>query len=172
MRLLSFCFALLLLVVVLPSCVPQPAEEEVTIDTAAQKEAAIKSFNEMAERWNAALNAGELDAVAELLTDDYVMMEPDRPAIEGKEAFLAYLRALLEENDIQDAKNVVGEVRLAGDWAVVQGTYTAVRTPKATGEPINITAKWVDIRELQPDGSWKYALSIGNRNAPLPATPE
>ena len=110
-----------------------------------------------------------MNAIAELITDDYVMMAPDQPAIEGKEAFLAYYKALLEENDVKNAKNVVGDVRLAGDWAVVRGTYTAVRTPKATGEPINVRSKWVDIRELQPDGSWKFSLSIGNSDAPLPA---
>jgi len=171
MRFFPFYCALLLLVVAVPGCT-QAVEEEVEIDKAAQEEAAIQALNEIAEQWDAAANAGDVDALAALFTEDYVQMDPDVPTIEGKEAVVADIRAFHEENDVQDAKSVIVEVRVAGDWAYVRGHWTSVVTPKATGELINISGKWVDICELQPDGSWKFARTIANLDAPLPVAEE
>ena len=171
MRFFPFYFALFLLIAGVAGCVEE-VEEEIEIDKATHDEAAIKAFNEIAEQWDAGVGAGDADAIAALLTDDYVRMNPDEPIIEGKEAFLESLRAFLEENDVRDSKNVIVEVRLAGDWACVRGAWTGVRTPKATGEAVSLSGKWVDIRELQPDGSWKISLTIANRDAPLPIPAE
>jgi len=171
MRFFPVYVALLLLAITVPGCT-QAVEEEVEIDKAVQEEAAMKAFNEMSEQWSAAANAGDVDAIAALLTDDCIRMNPDIPILEGKEAAVGRLRAFHKENDVQDHKLVIVEVRLAGDWAYVRGTVTSVVTPKTTGEPMTRSSKWVEIRELQPDGSWKISRTIHNRSAPLPVAPE
>ncbi|MCH7939879.1 MAG: nuclear transport factor 2 family protein [Candidatus Marinimicrobia bacterium] len=58
------------------------------------------------------------------------------------------------------------EVRVAGDWAFARGTYTAILTPKAGGETIDIDGKYLTILERQVDGSWKIFRDCFNSNVP------
>jgi uncharacterized protein (TIGR02246 family) len=171
MRFFPVYFALVLLLIAVPGCT-EAVEEDIEIEKATQEESAIEALTEMAAQWDAAANAGDVDALAAMLTDDYLRMNPDEPTVEGKEAVVADIKAFREENDVRDVKSELVEVRVAGDWAYVRGQWTSVVTPKATGEPINISGKWVDICELQPDGSWKLARTISNLDAPLPVTEE
>ncbi|MFH1964519.1 MAG: hypothetical protein ABIJ42_03165, partial [Acidobacteriota bacterium] len=57
--------------------------------------------------------------------------------------------------------------RLAGDWGYCRGSWSGTRIPKAGGDPIHVTGKWMDIRERQADGSWKLSRGSGNPDQPL-----
>jgi len=76
------------------------------------------------------------------------------------------------ENSRTESENVTEEIRLAGDWAVIWGTFEETIEAKAGGEPIHVTGKWMEIHEKQSDGFWKIARSIWNRDAPLPVNVE
>ena len=166
-------FLLLLSVLVLTACTAAPPAEEVVVDDTTQKEADIQAFNQLLELWDEAAAAGDVDAMLALVTDDYIRMLPDKPAIEGKKAFRDSLQTsnvMQTSNDeysFQDGKNVIEEIRLAGDWAYVRGSYSATIVLKAGGDPIHVTSKWIDIRERQADGSWKISRCSANWDAPL-----
>jgi len=170
MRFVLACFSLFVLLAGLSGCAPatEPAPE---IDLAAEEEAAREAIEEMAEQWDAAMNAGDYEAVADLFTDDGIQMGADAPALVGKAAIRNAMKTDFEENTVQ-SENVTEEIRLAGDWAVVRGTYKEIRTPKAGGEPIELVGKWLDVYERQADGSWKISRDAWNLDHPLPAPSE
>ncbi len=55
---------------------------------------------------------------------------------------------------------------MADGWAFHRGTYTIRLTPVAGGEVIGENGKVIVIFQKQPDGSWKIAREIWNRDNP------
>jgi len=154
-------FLLLLSVLVLTACAAPPA----VVDDTAQEEADIQAINRINELWNAADAVGDVDAILALVTDDFIRMEPNRPAIVGKEAFRENVQSFFDGYTM-DGKTVSEEIRFAGDWAYVRCSWSGTAIPKAGGDPIHVTFKWMDIRERQADGSWKISRSSVSGDAP------
>ena len=149
----------------------EAAVDDVVVNLPAQKEADFKVNRDFSLRWVAAANAGDVDRLVSMFTDDAVMMEPETPAATGKEAIRSQLQAFFDEVSIED-DSVAVEVRLAGDWAFARGRFTTIVTPKAGGEPNQIRGTWIDIRERQADGSWKISRTMWSSDAPLPVVPQ
>ena len=164
MRLFS-CFLLITFLLAF-SCTAPPAEE-VVVDDTAQEEADIQAMNRIGELWVEADAAGDVDAHLALITDDYIRMEQDRPAIVGKNAFRELLQPFLDKYRYQDGKIITEEIRLAGDWAYVRGSWSGTILSKGGGDPVHVIVKWLDIRERQADGSWKISRSSVNSDAPF-----
>ena len=81
------------------------------------------------DRFNAAFNRHDADALAALLTDDTVFEDtspaPDGQRIEGKTAVVAFWRAWFARNS--DAKFDAEETIVSGDRAVVRWVYHKMR---------------------------------------------
>ena len=144
------------IVLFLAACTPPPVEETV-VDDSAQREADIQAINKVNELWDAAALAGDMEGTLALVTDDYIGWESGQPTIVGKEALRSAFQPSRDKYRTEKLKNVADEIRLAGDWAYVRGSWTGTVVPKAGGDPIQRSGKWMDIRERQPDGSWKIA---------------
>ena len=153
------------------ACAP-PAEEAI-VDEAAAEQAALGAFTkadeELNQQWDAAATAGDYENIASFFTENGIWMPTDLPASVGRDAIRSAMQSDFEENVRIDSKNVTEEIRLAGELALVRGTFEETIAPKAGGEPVQSSGKWLEIREQQPDGSWKIARSIWNRAAPLPS---
>ncbi len=162
--------ACLLLVFAAVGCTSAP--EEAVVDDSVQKEADMQALQAMADKWDAASVAGDLEAIAALVTDDFVRMPQDEPATVGKEAYIDSLRDFFETYSLEDSKNEIVEARICGDRAAVSGNWRGTVVPKAGGEPFQATGKWIDIRERQADGTWKFSQVSANSDAPWPALPE
>ena len=131
-------------------------------------QAVIRTLGEQAV---ATLNTNDAAALAAFVTDDAVWMPPNEPAVSGKEAFESLYRAWFDQFICEVTSHPVEEIVVAGDWAFARGRYTLMLTPKAGGEPMQDSGKFIDIYQRQPDGSWKYARHIWNSDQPLPAAP-
>jgi len=108
-------------------------------------------------------------AVAALYTEDAVLMPPNQPIVQGREAILTWLEAfptLTEFNLI--AKEIDG----CGDLAFVVGIVSMTTAPEGAPEPIQDTGKFIEIRRKQEDGSWLIAVDMFNSDLPLPPSPE
>jgi uncharacterized protein (TIGR02246 family) len=160
-------FLLLLSILVLTACTATPPAEEVVVDDTAQKEADIQAIHRFFEEWDEAAIAGDDDANVLRVTDDIIWMEPNKPAIVGKDALLESFQSSSEDHSWQDMKTIVEEIRILGDWAYVRSSYSAAMVPKDGGDPVPRIGKIVDIFERQPDGSWKMARDIYNSDLPL-----
>lgn len=160
-------FMLLLSVLIITACTTAPPAVEVVVDDTAQEEADIQAIHRFFEQWDEAANAGDDAANVLRVTDDIIWMEPNRPAIVGKDALLEDFQSSSEDHSWQDMKTVVEEIRLANDWAYVRSSYSATMVPKDGGDPSPRLGKIVDILERQSDGSWKMARDIYNSDLPV-----
>ena len=129
-------------------------------------EADIEANKNLTEEWDATFNAGDLDGHVSLYTDDAVSMQPNMPALVGKNAIRDSFQSFYEQNTEIEFDDTNEEVIVCGDWAFVWGTYTETYTPKVGGETIRDSGKWMDFRKRQPDGSWRIYRTIWNSDLP------
>ncbi|MDA2923146.1 nuclear transport factor 2 family protein [Acidobacteria bacterium AH-259-L09] len=128
----------------------------------------LEAINGLREEYIAAANAGDVDGWLATLTDDAVFMPPNELAVAGKAAIRSWVvKSFFDPFDIQLSFSHQ-EVEVAGDWAFVQGRFSYSLTPKAGGEVIEESGKFIDILKRQSDGSFKYARAIWNSDNPLP----
>ncbi len=118
----------------------------------------------------AALNRGDADAWVALFTEDGVQMPPNASANVGRPMIRSWVEALLAPFRLEFAL-AVDEVRAAGAWAFERGTYRIALMPKAGGDALRDTGKYITIYERQPDGAWRMARDIWNSNHPSPGPP-
>ena len=153
------------LALALLSCAPQtqPVAEEVV-----STEADVAAIRVLSERWIAAVEAGDVDGVLALYTDDAVRLPPDGPAYSGKEAFEEYFSGAFEQFSIGCVWPVEGteEIVVADGWAYHLSEYAMTVTPKEGGETMEENGKVLEIIQRQSDGSWKFAREIWNTTPP------
>jgi len=150
-------------ITLLASC-NQSAEQQ-----AAELGADIEAINRLNDEYVAAENAGDVDGIMMLYTDDAVLMPPNQPALIGKGAIRSHVQALFDMFSLEEVLSPE-EVVVTGDWAFVRATYTITVTPRAGGEQTQDNGKGIAIYKKGPDGSWKYARLVYNSDNPLPAT--
>ncbi len=141
----------------LPAC--QPAPE--------QTEADIAAIQALAETWGVAAEAGDIDALLALRTDDVVQYPPEAPIARGKQALEEFYRGLFTQFSVFGSFDGTAEIVVDGGWAFFISGYTLRISPKAGGDPVEEQGKIILICEKQPDGSWLWAHEIWNRNSPL-----
>jgi uncharacterized protein (TIGR02246 family) len=160
MRVLSSAAVLLIAALTLSTC--RPAVERTEADVAA--------IQALVEAWSAAAETGDVAGVVALYTDDVVQMPPDAPASTGKQAVEDYYRSAFEHFSVGVTWPVEGteEIVVADGWAFYLSEYILKITPKAGGEATEDRGKIIEICRQEPDGSWRFAREIWNRNEPPP----
>jgi len=133
--------------------------------TPAQAQSDAEAIQTLADEWTAAFNTGDVAGLMACYTEDAVRMPPAASAYAGKEAIEEAFRGLFEQFTAE-LKWPTDEIVVADDWAFHRGTYTASLTPVAGGKVIEEAGKVVVIFQRQPDGSWKIAREIWNRDLP------
>ncbi len=127
---------------------------------AAQQPAAAKagggvaqSLIQMEERWAQASKTGNADALAPLLSDDFIALDSDG-SLRGKAEVLARVRkAKWTTNEINDLK-----VTMHGDSAVVTGSWVGKGTDGA-GKAIDAKERWADTWVKTANGKWQCVVS-------------
>lgn len=132
--------------------------------TQAQAEAAAREIN---EAWDNARNSGDADALADLYTDDGRRYPSDAPPVIGKEAIRASFQEAHDEYEF-NSQTQIESVILAEEAMFVRGVWKNTRTPQSGGETLDDSGHWMDLRQLQDDGSWKIVETMWVRNAPPP----
>ena len=121
------------------------------------------------EDWIQAMKSGDWDTAASFYTTDTVVMPPNMPLIEGREAVKTFLESF---PTIKEISFTPLEIDGYGDIAYIRGTYTMMIQPEGAPEPIHDTGKYIEIKRKQEDGSWLLAIDIFNSDMPLPSPPE
>ncbi len=116
----------------------------------------------------AAYGAGDAARLSELYTADAVLLPPNQPPVEGRQAILANFQGVFSQFN---ATFVITsqETRFGGEWAFDRGGYQVKLMPTSGGKEIEDSGKYLVILQRQPDGSWKVARDIDNSNGPPPA---
>jgi uncharacterized protein (TIGR02246 family) len=128
--------------------------EEPVVDVEADVEADKEAIKKITDDFNAAINAGNIDKLVSLYTDDAVRIPPNKPALVGKEAIRSLFQEQLDQFTVQN-EGVIVDLKVSGDLAFVRGSWTSINTPKTGGEPLKFNGNFVSIIQKQPDGSWK-----------------
>lgn len=128
----------------LAACAPSPET------STAGAEAAIAEFN---RQYLAAINGADIDALADLTTDDHMMISSGGPPLVGKQALVDAMTGAFERLEF-DESWMPEETVVSGDLAYQRGTFVVIATPKAGGAPTRTTGNFLRIYRRQPDGSW------------------
>ncbi|MFB3777747.1 MAG: SgcJ/EcaC family oxidoreductase [Bryobacteraceae bacterium] len=124
----------------------------------------MKAINALRDQVMTAFNSGDAAALAATYADDAVMMNPNQPAVEGRQAIQASYETMFKEGHASIAFTPL-ETQVTGDWAYDRGNYSFTLTPKS-GKPTEESAKYLVICKRQPDGSWKLHREMSNSNNP------
>ncbi len=159
MRIQTSAAVLLIVALTLSACQP----------TVEQTEADVAAIQGLLQAWGAAVEAGDIAALVALRTDDVVQLPPDAPVSRGKQALENFYHSSFEKFSIGGTWPVEGteEIVVADGWAFHLSEYILRFSPKAGGEATEERGKIIVICQQQPDGSWKFAREIWNRNSPV-----
>lgn len=108
---------------------------------------------DLENQWAKASKAGDGDALATILAEDFVQVDSDG-SLRGKSEIIARMKkGKWTTNEISDMK-----VMVHGDSAVVTGTWTGNGTDGA-GRTINGKERWADTWVKTPNGKWQCVAS-------------
>jgi uncharacterized protein (TIGR02246 family) len=133
--------------------------EEVAEEPVVDVEADVEAIKKITDDFNAAINAGNIDKLVSLYTDDAVRIPPNKPALVGKEAIRSLFQEQLDQFTVQN-EGVIVDLKVSGDLAFVRGSWTSINTPKTGGEPLKYNGSFVSVIQKQPEGSWKVICNI------------
>ncbi|MEW5974581.1 MAG: DUF4440 domain-containing protein [Acidobacteriota bacterium] len=141
----------------LAGCQPtQPAGPSVLSEA---DKAAIESSS---QAFLKGFRAADWNAVSALYTEDAVLMPPNAPTVQGKEAIGKFFGSMPPAAAF-DLQNV--EIDGREDLAFVRGTYRMTLSVGG-GEPVVDAGKYLEIRRKQADGSWLIWRDTFNSDVP------
>jgi len=112
-----------------------------------------------------AANAADAAGWASVYAQDAIVLRPNGPAVQGREAIQQWLATL---PPISNAKGNGVEIVGYGDLAYLRGTYSMTFSIPSLPAPIDEQGKFLQIYRKQSDGSWKMTREIYNSDLPLP----
>src|SRR5262249_6858863 len=107
-------------------------------------------IRELVATWMKASQAGDLDIVLSLMSEDVVFMVPGRAPF-GKTEFAAASRGMKDVR-IEGTGDIV-ELEVLGDLAYLRNHLTLTITPPG-GTPVRRSGYTLTILRKQPDGRW------------------
>lgn len=131
-----------------------------------------KTILEMEAAWAKAGAAKDLDAFVSYYAEDAAVLEPNKPAHNGKAAIKAGLGELFALPGMSlDFKSTKVEVAASGEMAWSTGGYTlSFQDPK--GATMSDRGKFVTVFAKQADGQWRVVADMFSSDLPPPAPPE
>jgi len=110
----------------------------------------------LVDTWHAATQAGDVDAVLSLMTDDAVFLVPGRPPM-GKAAFAELSRVPpgAPRPTFESASEIM-EVQVSGDLAYLWSRLSVRVTPPGADQPIERAGHTLTIFR-RVDGEWRLA---------------
>jgi len=136
---------------------PEPPAPEAV----APREADLQAIGFLRDAFVAAHNDGDFNRLADLFTDDAVLIPADDATCEGRAEIAGYLESVLEEPP-SSLEFDVRETRVLGDWAFERIDVTVVVPDPATREEWEVWARYLWVLKRQPSGNWKIARLIYN----------
>ena len=147
-------FMILLMVFLLCLTFSCQKAEEVAEEPVVDFDAMTEVIQNINDEFDTASNAGDIDKVVSLFTDDAVRIPAAGPALVGKEAIRDWFQQVFDRYTLKQ-KNVLVDFKVSGELLFYRGTYTTTNTPKEGGEPLQLNGDFVVIMQKQSDGSWR-----------------
>ena len=150
---LSLLFVLLLL------SLTAACQKQTVADTRSTDEATLRKLD---EEWSKAAGAKDLEKTVSFYTDDALVMPPNIPVLQGKEAARAMWKGMFSVPGFGGGwKATRVEVAKSGDLAYVTGRYEISETD-ASGRALTDTGNYLEAWKKQADGNWKCVADMFN----------
>jgi uncharacterized protein (TIGR02246 family) len=117
-------------------------------------DAADTAIRELIQHWHRATQAGEVDAVAELMTEDAVFLTPGHEPMRGRAAFVAGLKKVLEAVRIDSTAKVL-QIDAAGDLASAWVELSVTMIPRDGGASQTRRGHAMSVYRRDGDGRWR-----------------
>ena len=130
---------------------------------------AVQALHSIRERLEAAENAFDADPLADVLTDDAVLMVPNEPTQEGKAECAALVRRVLADLRAWFDRRIVyvsDEVSVRDDIGFDRGTFSFTVVAKHDGRRTRATGKYFWLYMRSPSNDWKLWRAIHSLDDP------
>lgn len=144
------------------SCGPELSEKKDVEENQEKDSLAISAVSKARAE---AFRQGNAAGIALHFTENSMLMAPDKQVQRGRGAVEAYYQHIFDTWKT-DLKSEYLEVKVSGNMAYGRGFAEVTLIPKSGGDTLKSTAKYLNILERQPDGSWKTTHDIWNANEP------
>ena len=124
---------------------------------ATQPHPVAQTLIDQEQQWTKAAKASNVDVIAPLLADDFVMMDSDGTMHAKAEVLALAKKAKWTTFEIADMK-----VSVHGDSAVVTGAWTGKGTD-GNGKAVDAHERWVDTWTKAASGKW---VCVASASAP------
>lgn len=114
------------------------------------------------QEYVSAVNSGDLKRWLGTLTDDVVLLPPDQPRIDGKDAVRLWAKDNFFDRFQMMLTHGFDELDVVGPMAFVHGRFALPLTPKSAGSSTQMTGKFIYLLRREADGSWRLARVIWN----------
>ena len=121
-------------------------------------EAAIAEIN---RQYLAAINEGDIDALAALTTEDHMMISSGGEPLAGKQALVDAMTGAFERFDIDETWSP-DETVVSGELAYQRGRFVVEATPRNGGETTRTTGNFMRIYRRDADGAWFMVRDMFN----------
>lgn len=111
-------------------------------------------------KWEAALNAGDIEAVAALYESDARLLPPNAEIAIGADAVRDIFGGMIDAGLTGKLTSI--DTQVAGDYAYNVGSYTL----EAGGAVVD-TGKYMETWHRGDDGEWRYTNDIWNSDMPV-----
>ncbi len=150
--LLAVCSAILLL----SSCA-QPEKKDISLN---EVKIAIAEGN---ARYIQANEKGDAQMLAELFTEDGLMVHPNVEPIRGRDHIRSEVARLMSKSRFTDWELNSISISASGNLAYELMQYGFTLRPEGKN-PIGLTGKYIIIWRQQNDGSWKIQMLVAQPN--------
>ena len=124
----------------------------------------VRAIEGIIHQYVQAMLEKDLSAWMGLWTENAVMLPPNSPALEGRDAIIQDLMVGPATTEfVLDVLDIDG----AGDIAYVRGTYSVTMTVAGVPELVRDEGKYLSIFKKQPDATWLFSVDTWNSDLPL-----
>jgi uncharacterized protein (TIGR02246 family) len=120
----------------------------------------VQTLHEIRQRVEAAENAGDTESFVAIMADDIVLMVPDQPVQQGREACAAFVRNVLAGLLSRYSRHITyasDEVDVIGTVAFDRGTFAFTVTPREGGATTRVTGKYLWLMRRAGEGAWRMS---------------
>jgi ketosteroid isomerase-like protein len=129
----------------------------------------VASVTRLLATFDSCARTGALDEFISHSADDIVMLAPDQPAVEGKDAVREWYRGFYATFNSEMRHQPPLETYAIGDLVMARGVAGGKATPKAGGPTITMDNKFLMLFRRQADGSLKaWRVAFNTNAAPAP----
>jgi len=111
------------------------------------------------------LVAGDVDTLMTLYDEGAVLFPPNESPLHGKAAIRASWEAFFADWDTMEARSVIDEIMVFGDWAYAYGHYRGHSKSVPDGSVVLEALKFSGMWRRKSDGSWVISRDMFNMDA-------